>query len=594
MRPALLVLLGAVGAVLLIACANLANLLLARATGRTRELAVRTAIGATRGRLITQLLTESVALSLVGGALGVALAFGLVQGLVAWNPSNLPWLADVRLDATVLIFAFALAVLTGFVFGALPALYASKADLHTGLREGGRSGADSPRGQFARRVLVVGELALALALLVGAGLLIRSFDRLVQVSPGFVPDHLLTFIVSVPSAKYAKDEDVTRFYDEALTRMAAVGGVQAVGATDTLPFSGDWSTTSFAVEGYQPPKGQPSPWGDVRGISAGYHPAMGIRLLRGRFISEADRADSRQVVVVDDETVRRYWPNSDPVGKRITFDDATKPPVKWIEVVGVVAHTAHEGLDAERRTQMYFSRAQFPSRNMCIAARTTRDPMSLTPDLRRALASVDRDVPLYQVKTMEELMETAVGQRRLAMVLLAAFAGTALLLAALGIFGVISYDVTRRTQELGLRMALGADRRSVLQMIAWSGLRLVAVGLAIGLALAIAGGRLIESQLFGITTTDPSTYAGVALVLAAVAIVAILVPAMRATRVDPMEALRIRRDRLRLEGPGRGMPARDAGREDILIILRLESPSPLKIGLFQPRSNRIGRIFSFP
>ena len=243
-------------------------------------------------------------------------------------------------------------------------------------------------------------------------------------------------------------------------------------------------------------------------------------------------------MVVDDETVRRYWPNSDPVGKRITFDDATKPPVKWIEVVGVVAHTAHEGLDAERRTQMYFSRAQFPSRNMYIAARTTRDPMSLTPDLRRALASVDRDVPLYQVKTMEELMETAVGQRRLAMVLLAAFAGTALLLAALGIFGVISYHVTRRTQELGLRMALGADRRSVLQMIAWSGLRLVAIGLAIGLALAIAGGRLIESQLFGITTTDPSTYAGVALVLAAVAIVAILVPAMRATRVDPMEALR--------------------------------------------------------
>ena len=247
-------------------------------------------------------------------------------------------------------------------------------------------------------MLVVGELALALALLVGAGLLIRSFDRLVQVSPGFASDHLLTFIVSVPAAKYPKDEDVTRFYDEALSRMAAVGGVQAIGATDTLPFSGDWSTTSFAVDGYQPPKGQPSPWGDVRGISAGYHSAMGIRLLRGRFISDTDRPDSRQVTVVDDETVRRYWPNSDPIGKRITFDDPTKPPVKWIEVVGVVAHTAHEGLDAERRTQMYFSRAQFPSRNMYIAARTTRDPMSLTPDLRRALASVDRDVPLYQVQ----------------------------------------------------------------------------------------------------------------------------------------------------------------------------------------------------
>ena len=537
-RPALLVLLGAVAAVLLIACANLANLLLARATGRTRELAVRTAIGATRGRLIAQLLTESVALSVVGGVLGVALAYWLVRGLVAWNPSNLPWLADVSLDTTVLLFALLLAVVTGLVFGALPAVYASKADLNTGLREGGRSGADSVRGQFARRLLVVCELALALALLVGAGLLIRSFDRLVQVSPGFVSDHLLTFVVSPPKAKYPKDEDLVRFYDEVVTRMAAVGGVESLGATDTLPFSGDWSTTSFTVEGYQPPKGQPSPWGDVRAVTPGYHATMHIRLLRGRLLTDADRTGSRQVTVVDDETVRRYWPNSDPIGKRITFDDTAKPPVKWIEVVGVVAHTAHEGLDAERRVQLYFAQAQFPSRNMWMVTRAAGDPMALTPDLRRALAAVDRDVPLYQVRTMDDLMETAVGQRRLAMVLLGGFASIALLLAALGIFGVMSYDVTRRTQELGLRMALGADRRSVLTMIVANGLRLVAAGLAIGLVLAFAGGRLIESQLFGITTSDPSTFVGVALVLAAVAAVAILVPAMRATRVDPMEALR--------------------------------------------------------
>ena len=378
---------------------------------------------------------------------------------------------------------------------------------------------------------------------------------------------------------------MTRFYDEALSRMAAVGGVQAIGATDTLPFSGDWSTTSFAVEGYQPPKGQPSPWGDVRGISAGYHPAMGIRLLRGRFISDTDRPDSRQVTVVDDETVRRYWPNSDPIGKRITFDDPTKPPVKWIEVVGVVAHTAHEGLDAERRTQMYFSRAQFPSRNMYIAARTTRDPMSLTPDLRRALASVDRDVPLYQVKTMEELMETAVGQRRLAMVLLAAFAGTALLLAALGIFGVIWYrrhpaDAGAGSQD-GARC--GPPERSANDRVerlpagrhrARDRTRVGDCGRATDrIAVVRDHDDRFVHRMPGSRwdwRRSPSSRSWCR-------------PCVRRA-VDPMEALRTNRS------------TSNAGcrsGQDILIILRQESPSPLKIGLFQSRSNRVGRIFSF-
>ena len=537
-RPALLVLLGAVGAVLLIACANLANLLLARATGRTRELAVRTAMGATRGRLVIQLLAESLVLSAAGGTLGIGLAYWLVRGLVSWNPSNLPWITDVRLDATVLFFALAVSLATGFVFGTLPALYASKADLQTGLREGGRSAAESPRGQIARRVLVVGELAVALALLVGAGLLIRSFDRLLQVSPGFTSDHLLTFIVSLPQSKYAKDPDQIRFWDEALPRLERVSRVTAVGATSTLPFSGDWSTGSFSVEGHQPPRGQPMPWGDLRAVSPSFHRAMGIRLLKGRLLSDDDRADGRLVAVVDDEMVRRYWPNQDPIGKRITFDDTARPPVKWIDVVGVVAHTAHEGLDAERRVQLYFSYRQQTARVMYVVARTAGDPTAVVPDLRQALLSVDRDVPLYDVKTMDELMESAVGQRRLAMVLLAAFASVALLLAALGIYGVISYDVTRRTQELGLRMALGAGRGSVLWLVLTQGVRLAAIGLAIGLGLSVAGGRLIESQLFGIQTTDPATFVAVAALLAAVAIVATLVPALRATRVDPIEALR--------------------------------------------------------
>jgi predicted permease len=538
LRPALLVLLGAVGTVLLIACANLANLLLARATGRTRELAVRTAIGATRGRLVVQLLSESLVLSIVGGLLGVALAFWIIFGLTAWNPSNLPWIADVRLDTPVLLFAIVVSVATGIIFGTLPALYASKTDLHTGLREGGRTGADGPRGQFARRALVVGELALALTLLVAAGLLIRSFDRLLQVDPGFSPDRVVTFLVSLPEAKYPKEPNQTAFWDALLPKLQAVPGVEAVGASSTLPFSGNWSTGSLNVEGYQPPKGQPGPWGDIRIVSPGYHSAMRIRLLKGRFLTDADRDGAQQVAVVDDEMVRRYWRNQDPIGKRLTFDETTTPQVKWIQVVGVVEHTAHEGLDADRRIQLYLPYRQMPLNNLSFAVRASGDPLALVNGLRRAILSIDPDVPLFNVRTMESMMESAVGQRRLSTVLLTVFATIALLLAALGIYGVISFDVTRRTQEMGLRMALGAQRGNVLSLVMSQGMRLVLIGLVLGLGGAVAAARLIESQLFGIHATDPMTYLAVAGLLATVAVLATLVPALRATHVDPMESLR--------------------------------------------------------
>jgi predicted permease len=538
LRPALLVLLGAVGLVLLIACFNLANLLLARATGRTRELAIRTAIGATRGRLVRQLLTESLVLSTIGGLLGIAIAFWTVRGIIAWNPSNLPWLEDVSLDARVLLFALVLSVLTGIFFGTLPALYASRADLHSGLREGGRTGAEGRSGQRVRRALVVAELALALMLLVGAGLLIRSFDRLMQVSPGFNPNRVITFNIALPETRYKNDAEKTAFWDAVRPRLAAVPGVAAVGATSTLPFSGDWSTGSFRVEGYQPPRGQPQPWGDIRAVSPDFHKAMGIKLLKGRYLTEDDKEGSRRVAVVDDEMVRRYWRNQDPIGKRLTFGDPDRPPVQWIDVVGVVEHTAHEGLDAERRVQLYGTYSQVGVGSMAFVVRGQGDPTALVNDLRTAVFSVDRGVPIFGIETMDRLMESAVGQRRLSMVLLGTFAGLALLLAALGIYGVISFDVTRRTQELGVRMALGAGRRSVLNLVLSQGVRIAAIGLVLGLVGAVVGARLIESQLFGIHAIDPLTFVGVAALLGLVAVVATLLPAFRATRVDPIEALR--------------------------------------------------------
>ena len=540
LRPTLLVLLGAVGLVLLIACTNLANLLLARATGRSRELAIRTAIGATRASLVAQLLAESLTLAIVGGGVGLLLAWGLTRVVAAADPLQWPWAADVRLDGVVLAFAALVSVATGLLFGTLPALYASKTDLQTGLREGGRSGADGPRGQIARRVLVVGEVALALALLVTAGLLVRSFARLVQVTPGFDPANVITFTAALPEAKYGTDAQKRQFWDEALARLQSVPGVVSAGMTSVLPFGGQWSTGGFTVEGYQPAPNQPAPWGDVRTVSPSYAQTMRIRVLKGRFLAADDRESARPVVVVDDETVRRFWPNQDPIGKRLTFEDATSPTATWIEVVGVVEHTAHEGLDADRRVQLYFSYRQQPGppRAMGVVVRTSGEPERAANDLRRAVFAVDRDVPIFDVRTMEAMMGSAAGERRLLMVLLTSFAALALLLAALGIYGVLSYDVTRRTQELGLRMALGARRGAVLGLVLGQGLRITAAGLAVGLAGAFWAARLIESQLFGVPTFDPLTYVAVAGVLAAVATVSTLVPAWRATRVDPMEALR--------------------------------------------------------
>jgi putative ABC transport system permease protein len=541
-RPALLVLLGAVGFVLLIACANVANLLLARAAVRNKEIAVRTALGATRERLIRQLLTESVLLALGGGALGLGLAFWGLRAVLAVNAANLPRADEIGIDLPVAGFTLVVSLVTGLLFGLAPALQLSRVDLHGALKEGGRGAAGDRGGQAVRRSLVVAEVALALTLLTGAGLLVKSFARLQGVDPGFAADHLLTFNLALPAAKYPADTQQIAFFDQVLPALATIPGVRAVGATSTLPFGGSWSTASFEIEGYQPPKNQPGPWGDVRAVSPGFFQALRIPLLKGRLLSDEDRAGSRPVAVIDEEFVHRYWPREDPLGKRFTFGPpagvADTSAREWIEVVGVVGHTKHEGLDAEARLQLYRPYRQAGQPSLSVALRTAGDPEGYTNLARAAVRSVDPDQPISGVHTMDELISLSVGQRRLSMLLLSLFSGIALVLASIGIYGVMSYSVSQRSRELGVRIALGAARGDVLRLVLRQGMSLALLGIGIGVGAAFLLTRLIRSQLYQVGAGDPLTFAGVALLLGVTALAANLIPALRATRVDPAVVLR--------------------------------------------------------
>ncbi len=540
-RPALLVLLGAVGFVLLIACANVANLLLARAATRSKEIAVRTALGATRERLLKQLLTESLLVSLAGGAVGLVLAYAGVRTLAAADVGNLPRADEIGIDGTVLLFTVCVSLLAGVLFGLAPAIHTAAPDLHGALKEGNRGTTD--RGSHAlRRSLVVTEVALALTLLTGAGLLLKSFARLQQVDPGFDPTNLLTFNLALPPARYANDTALVAFFEQAVPAIERVPGVIAAGATSVMPFGGGWSTGGFDIEGYTPPENQPGPWGDIRIVSPSFFEALRIPLLRGRYLTDEDRDGARLVAVIDQEFVRRYWPKENPLGKRFTFGppdgvtDTTQN--EWIEVVGVVGHAAHEGLDADPRVQLYLSYRQVPTPFMAMAVRTQGNPERYVNLVREAVRSVDPDQPISGIAQMDELLSRSVGQRRLSMMLLSLFSGIALVLASVGIYGVMSYSVTQRSRELGVRIALGADRADVLRLVLRQGMRLAGIGIGIGLAAALALTRLIESQLFGVTATDPGTFLLVAGVLATTALLANLIPAIRATRLDPAVVLR--------------------------------------------------------
>jgi putative ABC transport system permease protein len=541
-RPALLVLLGAVGFVLLIACANVANLLLARAATRIKEVAIRSALGATRRDLLRQLFVESVLLAMVGGVLGLGLAWLGMKGVIALKPANVPRIAELRLDGLVALFTLGVSLATGLLFGLAPAIQTSRTNLQETLKEGGRSGTADRSGHALRRVLVVAEVALALMLLTGAGLLIKSLALLQDVNPGFNASNLLTFTVSIPNAKYGNDTARIQYFDRAIETVRAVPGVTNVGITSTLPFGGSWSTGSFSVEGYQPPPGKPGPWGDQRVVSPGFFTTLKVPLLKGRLFTEQDGAVGPQVAIVDDEMVKRYWPNVDPIGKRITFNDPQQDSViNWITVIGVVGHTKHEGLDAEDRVQLYHPYRRsggFIGNTMSFAVRTASDPNGALPAVRAALHGIDQNVPLASIATMDANIASSMGQRRFAMMLLGLFAAMAMVLAAIGIYGVMSYSVTQRAHEIGIRMALGAARRNVLGMVMRQGLLLVGIGVVVGVAGALALTRLIASQLFGVQPSDPTTFVLVAMTLVSVAALATLVPAMRATRVDPVVALR--------------------------------------------------------
>jgi putative ABC transport system permease protein len=536
-RQALWVLMGVVGFLLLIACANVANLLLARAAGRRQEIAVRTALGAGRGRLVRQFLTESLLLGLAGGALGLVLAAWGVELLVALSPGNIPRLEEVGLDARVLAFTFGVSALTGVVFGLLPALSASKTDLSVSLKEGGSRGATAGAGaRRLRSALVVSEIAITVVLLAGAGLMIRSFNAVQSVNPGFRPEHIMTFDFALPMTKYKEEPQRAAFFEQLTTRAAALPGVERAAVVDSLPLSGSGSVLGFVIEGQPPLPPEKVQDADFFSVTPDYFDVMGIPLVRGERLSERHRSDVPDVAVINETMARRYFPGEDPIGKRLNLGDPATVP--WITVIGVVGDARTGGLDKEPYPQMYVPAAQFPQRAMTFVARTSGDPSAVAPALRRELAALDRDLPLYNVSTMERVLSDSISRRRFQMILIAAFAGVGLLLAAVGIYGVISYTVAQRRHEIGVRIALGARAADILRLVVGQGLGLTLAGVGLGLAGAFALTRVLASLLYGVTATDPLTFACVSLALLGVALLACLVPARRATKVDPMIALR--------------------------------------------------------
>ncbi|HJQ25492.1 MAG TPA: ABC transporter permease [Blastocatellia bacterium] len=537
LKPALLLLAGAVLFVLLIACANVANLLLTRAATRRQELAVRLALGAGRGRLLRQLLTESVLLALAGGAAGLLLAVWGVQWLLRFVPDNLPRFSAVAVDGRVLAFTALASLLTGVIFGLAPALQATRAEVNEALRESGRTGTGAPR---LRNAFVVAEVALALVLLAGAGLTLKSFWRLQAVEPGFNPDGVLTFRMLLPFTTHPQTAQRTAFFGQVLTRLRALPGVASAGAVSRIPMApGDNSGTMTGENSAIGPN-DPQVETEMRWASPAYFQTMGITLLSGRDFSDADAEGAPPVAIVDESFVRRFYPNEDPIGKRIKRGGprSTRP---WKTIVGVVRSVRNQRLDATSLPQAYFPVLQEADEmyNLSFAIRVSGgEPAALAESVRGAVLAVDPGQPIFDVKPLRQIVSDSVALKRLALLLLSLFAGVALVLAASGIYGVMSYSVTQRTREIGLRMALGAQAVDVLRLVVRQGLQLALIGVALGLAAALALTRLLKALLFGVSATDPLTLAGIALLLLSVALIACFVPARRATRIDPLAALR--------------------------------------------------------
>jgi putative ABC transport system permease protein len=485
---------------------------------------------------VRQLLTESVLLALSGGAAGLLLAIWGVELLVALDPESIPRAREIAVDAKVLGFTLALSALIGILFGLVPALQASKPELTATLKEGGRSSASGANLLSARSLLVVAEVAVALVLLVGAGLMIRSFSRLLDVNPGFSTENVLTMQISLPATKYSEPQQRRAFFRNLMDEIGRLPGVESVGAVTNLPLSGSLSSGSFNIEGRPSPPGAASPHSDERIVTTGYLQTMKIPLLRGRHFTERDTDDAPDVVIVDETLARTYFPGEDPVGKRIYEGEGENRIYR--QIVGVVGAIRHKGLDAEYKSQTYYPHAQSGSAGMTVVVRAANDPVSLVPAVRGAVRTLDKDQPIYGVRTMDEVLDNSVAQKRFSMSLLGIFAAVALLLAAVGIYGVMAYTVSIRTHEMGVRIALGAQRWDVLRLVVGQGMILALAGVALGLVAAFGITRVMSSLLYGVSATDPLTFLGIALLLTGVALLACYIPARRATKVDPMIALR--------------------------------------------------------
>ncbi len=533
-RPVLFTLTAAVGFVLLIACVNLANLLLSRSAARRREMGVRSSLGAGRGRLIQQLLTESLLLAGLGAIAGLAIAWAGTRALVTLSPTILPRATEIALDARALGFTGAIAILTGLLFGLAPALHMARTDLMAALRDGGRGNAIGFRRNRLRSVLVVGEVALALILLSGAGLLMRSFYHLQSQNPGFDPHGMLTFRTNLPGARYRGDEAVAGFYNRALERLRGIPGVTSAGAAQIFPLAGDDYILTFVQLGKPPlpPGNQPS--AAYYAVTPGYFGTLRIPLARGRDFNQHDTATSNPVAILSESMASRFYANENPLGQRIQMGNGSKPA----EIVGVVRDVRDQELESSGRPAVYEPAQQIPFGGMYFGVRTAGDPSAIIPAVRTAIRELDAELPLDGVGTVDALVATSLSQRHFAMLLMGIFAGLALILAMVGIYGVISYSVTQATQEIGIRMALGARRADVLSMVLRYAGMLIAAGLAIGIAGAIGAARVIATQLFEVKPTDPATYAAVAAVLLLTGILACAIPALRAMRVDPLVALR--------------------------------------------------------
>ena len=519
-RP-LLILLGAVAVVLLIACANVANLLLARAASRRREIALRTALGASRGRLVRQLLTESVLIAIVGGAIGLVLASWGVDLLIASAPETIPRLREVGVDRRVVLFTAIVSLGTGLLFGIVPALRAAGAPLNEALKDGGRVGDSAAHGR-AGRLLVISEVALSLVLLIGAGLLIHSFARVQNVEPGFDARDVLTLRLALPESRYSTFQKGDAFFDELFTALRSRPDVRGVAAANALPFSGLGGSRTFHIEGREPKRPEDQTEEQLRIVTDGYFATMRIPVVKGREFSDRDTLSGPRVAVVNEALARKHWPNESPIGRRVAF---SRDEPQWYEIVGIVGNIKHRGLDAADRPELYVPYRQplfanWTVRPMYLAVRTDADPQAVAATVRRELARVDRDQPISDVRTMDERIGRSLAGRRFNMVLLAVFASLALTLAGIGIYGIVAYSVTERTHEIGVRLALGAQRRDVMAMIVAQGMVLTMIGTAVGVVSALLVTRMMSSLLFGVSAADPVTFVAIPVLLAAVAFVA--------------------------------------------------------------------------